>query len=106
MLSDKIIDKLTANWGAMCDSLSCNAEAKLYDPNGIWECYMLAINPQDDDETRAIIVDEDNSLYVETISLSHLLSKWNGEGEFMELDTSFVPRLASELYKVLKERHP
>lgn len=106
MLSEKIIDKLKSNWGARGDSLACNVEVRIYDSIEPWECYLLAINPQDEDIAKAFIINDDNTLHTDIISLSHLLSRWNGEGEFMQIDNSFVPRLSSELYKILKERHP
>lgn len=106
MLSEKLKEKLMANWGDKAECLACNAEAKLYDPMGKWECYLIAINPEDHDEGKAIIVDAERGVSTYSIFVPQMLSRWNGYGDFMQFDEYFVPRNASALLQTLKYRNP
>lgn len=106
MLSESEKNRLKSNWGERAEALACNAEIKLFDPLSSWECYFLAIDPMDEDNAKVIIVDEDRQVLVTDASVQDLFGKWNGQGEFMEIDPQFVPRTASSLFKVLNERNP
>jgi len=47
--------KLMKNWGEKADSLECMAEVRVYDPSSSWECFIYALNPNDEDEIECII---------------------------------------------------
>jgi hypothetical protein len=106
MLNESIRNKLMNNWGEMSECLARKAEVKLFDSLSCWECYLLAINPQDEDECISILVTEEREVIILEASLHDLLSHWNRDGEFMELDPLFVPRHAETLLKILQKRNP
>lgn len=106
MLTEKLKERLMANWGDRADCLACNAEARIYDDNSSWECYLLAINPENEDEGIGIIVYGNKISQDDTIFMPFLWERFNSQGEFMQWDESFVPRNAYELIKTLKERNP
>ena len=105
-IPDKIKERLFKNWGVMAETFQCNAEVRLYDALSCWECYLLAINPENEDEAFIFSIDEMRHLEIGIDSLSHILSTWNSEGEFMEIDGTFVPRKANALLEILKQRYP
>lgn len=96
-------EALLSNWGDKAEAMACNAEVRVYDPASEWACYILALNPHDEDEIACII----NGFNVEFChwSLQDLLATFNEHGELMQLDTIFKPVWAAELYKTLKRRH-
>jgi len=106
MINEATTQKLKDNWGDKAECLACNAEIKLFDPLSCWECYILAINPNDENECKVILVNEAKEVLVLDTLMQDLLGRWNGEGEFMEIDHMFKPRQASSLFKILNERNP
>jgi len=103
MLSKEGKDRLQANWENV-DALACMAEFRLYDPSSDWECYILGMNPFDQDQVYVIVADK--CLFIGNAILSDLIYRYNQDGEFMEIDNSFVPRKADKLLETLKKRHP
>lgn len=101
-LSDLKLKKLKSNWNDKAESMACFAEARFYDSDSEWACYILALNPDDDDEIICII----NGFYVELTrwSLKELYLKHNENGEYITYDNAFRPIWASELFKTLNER--
>lgn len=101
MLSHKQKEKLKANWGEKASSMACMAEVRVYDPLSPWECYIYALNPEDEDEISCII----KGFFVEVTewSLSELASRFNVEGERPIIDQEYRPRRAAELFKILSE---
>mgnify|MGYP001564356948 CR=1 FL=1 len=99
----KKIEILKNNWGALADSLACNAELRVYDPLSRWECFVFAINPEDEDEMACII----NGFDVEVCHwrFSELWARYNAHGEAPTIDREFRPRNAGEIYKTLKAKH-
>lgn len=102
MLSRKQIDRLASNWGEPADSLACMAEVRVYDPLSRWECYIYAINPDDEDEVCCLI----NGFFVEVCEwrLSELSSCFNVAGYAPMVDMEYRPRRADELFKILMEK--
>lgn len=106
MLDEHTKERLKANWGDKAECMACNAELRLFDPLSSWECYLLAINPLDENESKVILVNEAHEVQVLQANMLDLFGRWNGEGEYMEIDPMFKPRQASALFKVLNERNP
>jgi hypothetical protein len=79
--------------------MACMAEVRVYDPLSSWECYIYALNPQDEDEICCII----KGFFVEvtTWKLSEIQQRFNSEGEHVVVDNEFRPRRAAELFKIL-----
>ncbi len=102
MLSNQQKDKLKSSWGDKATSMSCMAEVRIYDPLSAWECYIYAMNPEDEDEISCII----NGFTIEAIEwrLNELYERYNVEGEPVQLDQEYRPRRAAELFKILHER--
>ncbi len=105
MLSNKQIEKLKANWGEKADSVFCMAEIRLYDPLSLWECYLLSLNPDDEDEVVCIVkIGRNCSPSVETWSLKNIRGLFNQNGEGVLVDEEYRPRFSTELIKQLKEQ--
>lgn len=101
MITPKQKEKLKVSWGEKADSLSCNAEVRVYDPLSSWECYIYAINPLDEDEIACII----KGFFVEVCDwrLSEIATHFNSAGEQPIIDYEYRPRLASEVFKILNQ---
>lgn len=104
MLHHEVREILMNNWGEKADSMACLAEVRVYDPLSSWECYIYAMNPEDEDEIACIIA----GFEVEVCDwrLSELNSVFNETGDTPELDTEYRPRRAAELFKWLTKRKP
>lgn len=105
-LKPSLMERLNKNWGIRADCLECYAEARIFDPSSSWECYLLAIDPNDIDQCAVIIVDEWHNIWTIQTTLYYLLGRYNENGELMEWDTTFVRRHAGELLKILQKRNP
>lgn len=104
MLSEAQRDKLLANWGARAEALACYAEVRLFDAASSWQCYLLALNPHDEEEIICIIsTNEKASPEVTTWTLSEVFSLYNQDGEGVKIDSQYRPRRAAELFKKLSE---
>ena len=101
MITETQKQRLMANWGERADSLACNAEIRLYDANGPWECYIYAINPDNEDEIMAIVKAE--MVETCTCSLTELMSMYDLEGQPIRQDRCFRPRHAEVILKRLQE---
>lgn len=101
MLTTEILNRLRNNWGDKADAMACFAEARMIDPDSSWACYILALNPFDDDEINCII----DGFTVEHTkwSLQALLSTFNSSGNYVIFDIAYRPRRAAELFKTLCE---
>lgn len=97
MLNKKQLEKLKANWGSKAEALDCFAEVRIYDPLSSWECYILAVNPEEEDEIICII----SGTHVEVCVWNLNLRLFNSNGEKPHVDTEYRPRLASEVLKKL-----
>lgn len=97
-------NSLLQNWGSKAEAMACFAEVRIFDPASLWACYILAMNPEDEDEIVCII----DGFTVEFChwSLKELCSKFNDEGQYVMFDTEYKPMRAAELFKTLNERKP
>ena len=96
-----IKQNLQNNWGEKAEALACKAMLRLYDPLSTWECYVLAMNPQDHDEVYCIL--HGASVEVCTCSMKEILSMYNNHGDGVQGDLQFRPRCAKQIYDKLME---
>jgi len=98
MTRPKHINELLNNWDT-AESLNCNAILRYYDPNSYWQCFILAVNPQDEDEMYCIIasVEVDSQVW----RFSEMNRLFNSDGESPSLDLTFRPIRADVLLKQL-----
>lgn len=101
MLNNIQKEKLKANWGSPASSMACLAEMRVYDPLSSWQCYIYAMNPDDEDQISCLI----KGFTTEACEwrLSELQSRFNAEGEPLQVDTEYRPRRVAELFKKLSE---
>lgn len=102
MLNPHQKQKLMKSWGEKADSMACLAEVRVFDPLSSWECYIYAINPDDEDEISCII--NGFELEVSTWSMKSLEASFNEHGEHPIIDKEYRPRQAVDLFKILTER--
>lgn len=104
MLTDKQVLKLLTRWGEKAETLSCLAEVRVYDPLSSWQCYILALNPNDADMIYCIISGGKN-IKPEACewSLYELCMLYNSEGESPIVDHEYKPKLAAEIFKQLNQ---
>lgn len=104
MLNDKQKQNLIHNWGEKADALACLSEVRVYDPASTWECYIYALNPEDEDECDCIVkVSSKQRATIERWFLTNISSLFNSEGEGVQIDEDYKPRMACELMKKLNE---
>ena len=104
MLNAKQKQALLKNWGEKADALECLAEVRFYDPTSTWECYIYALNPQDEDECDCIVkVSHQQRATIERWFLSNIALVFNRDGESVQIDEDYRPRVASEILKKLNE---
>jgi len=104
LINADIISKLKNNWGDKAESLACMAELRVYDPLSDWQCYIYAMNPDNEDEIMCLISGGKN---VEPITTEWALSEmellYNSDGEGVEIDKEYRPRRTDELFKILNQ---
>lgn len=100
-ISHKQKEKLKHNWGEKAEAMNCQAEVRFYDPLSAWECYVFALNPENEDEIACLV----NGFYVEVCDwrLSELAKHYNTEGEHPMFDQEYRPRNVAQLFKKLSE---
>ena len=101
MIPNTIKNRLLNNWGSKANAMACSAELRYYDPLSSWECYIYAMNPEDEDEIVCLI--NGMTLEISTWKFSELLAMYNANGEPPILDTEFRARRAPEIFKHLNE---
>ncbi len=102
MLNSDQKTKLKSYWGEKASSMACMAEVRVFDPLSPWECYIYALNPENEDEICCII--KGFSVEITEWRLSELASRFNAEGEPVQIDSNYRPQRAAELFKILNER--
>lgn len=100
MLPNQIKKKLKANW-PKAESMDCNAEIRVYDPGSPWECYIFAMNPEEENEIWCVIhgYNTEVTLYY----INALFAMFNAMGEAPIIDEEFRPRNAGQIYRKLTE---
>jgi hypothetical protein len=102
MINSTQKQRLLNNWGARAESMACNAEVRVYDPLSSWQCYILALNPEDENTIMCIV---STNKWAEPMltdwTLYDLSQLYNSNGEGPDLDKEYRPRRAAELFKLL-----
>lgn len=94
------------NWGESADSLQCNAEIRLYDPLSTFQCYIIAMCPDDENTLYCILHTNKCTRPVATLHpLWQLEQSYNEHGEGLEIDTEYRPRQAVEILRDLINRN-
>ena len=102
MISRSQKEILMNNWGEKAMSLACRAEIRFFDPLSPWECYIYAMNPENEDEVSCLIKGFTAEID-ENCSLKYILSQYNSEGNPPEIDYEYRPTSASQLFKNMCE---
>lgn len=102
MLSESQKQKLMSNWGERSDSLHCNAEVRLYFPNHSWECYLVALDPSDDNTCLCIEYFRKNIPIVLIRNLEEINGLYGQDGEPPLNDPEFRPIQAEQLLRKLQ----
>lgn len=101
MINSKQRTRLYANW-IHRETLTTNAEVRLYDPLSPWECYIIAMNESFPDEIYIIL----NGAYPETATwtLSEVIQCYNSLGDHPVVDEHFKPENAGRLLRKLNDK--
>lgn len=103
-MNQKVKENLLNNWGERAESMACFAECRYYDDQTDWSCYLLALNPQDEDEILCIV--DGHGVELIRWSLKEVCSKYNCVGEYVTFDKHYIRQRSAELFKKLNERKP
>jgi hypothetical protein len=99
MITESEKKNLMANWGQLSESMSCFAEVKIV--GEIWECYIYAMDPNDENLVQCIIKTRSDCETC-TIFLSEILSQLDRKGYFPIRYWDFRKIKADVLFKKLK----
>lgn len=103
-INAQTLSKLKQNWGDKAESLSCMSEMRVYDPLSDWQCYIYAVNPDNEDEIMCLISGGKNIEPLTTNwTLYELNLLYNSHGEGVEIDIEYRPRRTAELFKLLNQ---
>lgn len=97
-----MVSDLFKNWGEPAQNLTCNCEWRYHDPEGPWECYVMALDPEAPDQAHVIINGE--TIEVGIINLVDIMQMYNVHGEPPSIDADWRPRNAAWVLKQLTER--
>src|SRR6185295_19301321 len=102
MLSNKHRDALIANWGDNTESLCVYAPVRVYDAHGPWQCFLVAMNPDWQNEIFCIISSGCKSdAFIGAWSLDDMSAMYNSHGEPLEVDQEYSLKLASQIIREL-----
>ena len=100
ILTQALKDKLKANW-LLAESMACKAELRVYDPLSVWQCYLIAMNPQDENEVACILSTTMGHCIYTLWTIKEINDLYNWEGEKPSIDLEYRPRMASQIFKQL-----
>lgn len=104
MITDSQREKLKQSWGEKAEAMQCYAQVRVYDPSSLWECYIYALNPENDDECMCIIkVSRHVEPSIARWYLTDISLLFNENGDGVSIDTEYRPMRAAELWKKLNE---
>ena len=101
LIPKHVSEILKVNWGIKADCMQCYAEIKYIDSMSHWACYILAINPDNEDEITCIL--DNDTLELCQWSLNAIGECYNALGEHPYQDLEYRRVWASELFKRLRE---
>ena len=96
-----VIERLKLSWGDKASALDCYAEVRLYDPMSSWECYLFAMDAQEE-TVSCLLVSNMCRVDISTVSILTLASMYNSEGEPPLVDTHFRRRSILSILKRYK----
>lgn len=102
MLSESMKKLLQLNWGDKAESLACYAEVKFIDPLSDWQCYVYALD-EDEDRIECLLYTRMLGVQITNWSLKELYLPYNEHGEAPFIDKDYRRTRASELFKRLSE---
>lgn len=102
MIPETTKQRLRDNWGEKADAMECYCEIKFMSENPRWECYIYALDP-DNNDSIACIIPEGSQLLWEW-SLKELNQAYDRQGENFWIDEEFRRIKASTLYRKLQGR--
>lgn len=100
VIPQSIKERLLLNW-ENATSMACYAECKIHDPQSNWACYILAMNPFNEDEIVCIL--RGFGVTFENYSMSSIKEMYNSFGETPVMDLEYRRIWASELFKKLND---
>lgn len=103
-MTPDIKQRLLNNWGDKASAMACYAEVKLWDRRSGWAVYIMAMNPEEEDEVYGIL--HTDRIEVGAYTMKELGASYNTYGEYPVLDPDYRRRWASELFKQLNEETP
>jgi hypothetical protein len=101
MLNSDKMKKLKDNWRESGWKSDCKAEAKFYDPASKWSCYIIAVDPRDEDTILCILQGE--SVEMAEWRLSELATRFNRDGEYVKEDPEYRPIAVETLLNRLRQ---
>lgn len=101
MIPDLIKQHLKSSWGDQASALDCYAWVKFTDSEGLWDCYIFSMNPENEDEIMCIIDSVD--LEITDWTMTELVLSYQHMGQEPLIDTEFRRQRVNELYKRLRE---
>jgi hypothetical protein len=102
MLTQMQKENLKNSWGKKECPLGRMAQVRIYDTLSLWQCYLLAMNPSDEDEILCIL--SAHPLLTPGVAnwrLSEIGSLYNQNGERVQVDVEYRPRQANIIFKEL-----
>lgn len=104
MINHIIKKRLIENWGSKADSMTCRAEVRYYDPLSTWQCYVYAMNPEDENSIQCVVSHRKNERPVcMDWTIKELERAYNEHGEGVEIDHEFRSREIGYILKKLNE---
>ncbi len=104
MINHNQKQKLLSNWGDKAESMACMAEVRVYDPISSWECYLYAMNPEDEDQIMCLLkTSKCDPAITEFGSINWLNALFNEHGENVKIDPEYRPKRTAELFKQLNK---
>ena len=100
-LTEKQEQKLKENWDIR-ETLEYKIPVRIYARNTTFQIYLLAMDPEDTDIVYAIV--DGFELEIEIKSLEDILSLHNQNGEYVQVDERYIPRMAKDTWKYLNKR--
>lgn len=103
MIPFKTKQLLKENWGPRAESMNCYAECKFFDDLSRWQCYIYAINPEDDDSIKCLLKFPGTAVEIVDWTLTQLANAYNSHGENPVMDREFRRIRVAELFKKLNQ---
>ncbi len=105
MIPEALKTKLKENWCEDDTALYKKAIVRLYDPTSTWECYLIAMDKEEQD-VLCIIHPHKHAPYEFTgWTIGELSYLYNENGEGIQIDDEFVPCQASVIMKKMEKEY-